>query len=402
MRRDRRRKALWIILLSVLLWTGGGVLCSREIYAAETGADAAEVNTSQGEGGDEGTYKRRIINIGIVLSGFAFMGILSWIAFKTDEENTKKLEQGFAEFDRIIEKYEQVRKGRSFDDMRLKYSSIKEGIRNHWGTIQAGEPLSEEAQEVLGLRKYLDRAFWEDEFSVMDEAKKKIDDHYSERPGRKMQKYREYRNELASTKGKTKKEKIQEIEEYCHLAKEIVEDICDYEAKVNRYIRHDCSVIDAEETGAIASAILNLDIRYDIQIREITGQGKRRGKMSCHGADGKYRKGIFCLDDITVLGSGKLGEVIGSTGIYACGYDSEAYAEWILGKRLWIYACEIGCGAEKEGIELRSIREFSCVPLGEEAEAKPEKSALLCPGKEYRLTCRTDKQEASMIVKISE
>ena len=113
--------------------------------------------------------------------------------------------------------------------------------------------------------------------------------------------------------------------------------------------------------------------------------------MSCHNADGTYRKGISCLDDITVLGCGKLGEVIGNTGIYVYGYDGEE---------------------ETKGIALKGIRAFVCAlleteeRLGEEteseAEAKPEKSAFLCPGKEYRLTCRTDKQEASMIVKISE
>lgn len=54
MRRDRRRKALWIILLSVLLWTKDGALCSRGTYAADTETDAA-IKTSQGESGDEGT-----------------------------------------------------------------------------------------------------------------------------------------------------------------------------------------------------------------------------------------------------------------------------------------------------------------------------------------------------------
>lgn len=386
MRRDRRRKALWIILLSVLLWTGGGVLCSREIYAAETGADAAEVNTSQGEGGSNEMTEDELISMGIVFSIVLFIVVLFWVITSIDEKNTEKLEQGFAEFDQIIEKYEQAKKGiKENDDLCsiLKLQIVDE-IEGGWQTII--QRMSEEAQKVFGVHKYLDTAFWEDEFSVVKEAVSAINNVETEQ---KMQEYRTCRNELASTKGKTKKEKIQKIEECCFFAKKISEDLDAHWAKIHYFATYGSSLSEAIYEGGTVFIILNTDIRYDIRIREITGQGKRRGKMSCRGADGKYQKGIFCLDDITVLGCGKLREVIGGTGIYAFGYSS-------------LTTVLHGTAAEKEGIELRSIREFSCVPLGEEAEAKPEKSALLCPGKEYRLTCRTDKQEASMIVKISE
>lgn len=386
MRRDRRRKALWIILLSVLLWTEGGVLCSREIYAAETGADAAEVNTSQGEGGSNEMTEDELISMGIVFSIVLFIVVLFWVITSIDEKNTEKLEQGFAEFDRIMKEFK--RKDNIVETLSCIFleGDIDRGMQNHWGIIEAGELLSEEAQEAFGLRKYLDKAFWNDVVSVRDEVIKEINDLK-----REMEEYQICRNELASKKGKTKREKIQIIEKYCRLAKKISEDSDDGRAKLHDFVTHGSFVEDAENTGKMVSKILNTEIRCDIRIRAITGQEKRRGKMSCHNADGTYRKGISCLDDITVLGCGKLGEVIGNTGIYVYGYDGEE---------------------ETKGIALKGIRAFVCAlleteeRLGEEteseAEAKPEKSALLCPGKEYRLTCRTDKQEASMIVKISE
>ncbi len=334
----------------------------------------AEVEV-QGTVKDQGVG-RMIKNIVIIFVVCFVICIILLLCLR--EGKKKRLEAQFKELKRMDKKFWRILADfqKDCEKMQENEEAVKnalEGFGEGEGYIKGikelADLLTEEQKEDFALREYLEDGFETNLFQRAREIELSVD-----KCEKSIKACREQWETLEIDK---KNINGMELKIYYE---ETLEALL-YVEQSHKELQQENKILSKKimEMGGAAKTVetmLNTEIVCDLILKKIKDMDVN-GRKSCRDIIGEYQKGYYKLDDVIILTQGKLGDCIGSTGIYVYGYEDEN---------------------GNAGLELRSTKDFSCEIWPDEVEVVSQKAAGLLRGKEYEVKIQSDYQKETLTI----
>ncbi len=337
----------------------------------------AEV-TVQGNLSDKGVARMVVKIVIVAVLMIILLFILSGLRIRRKKE---QLGEMFSEFERIASEFTKMinvcdEEKEKFQENESRVRRALHGEGKKMGVLEFAGLLEEEQREDFGLDVYQRENYEEDILAEGKKIQKEI-----ENAKRGIGIYKGKEESIKKNQGNVDNA-IKEIRECCGRASEELDKV----KNGYRMLREQNEKLIGKirkmgiEAGTVEDMLEN-EIVCKLSIREITTLPNVMGQKGCRNDAGKYIKGFYKLDDVKILGKGKLGDNIGKTGIYIYGYEDEDGSV---------------------GLELRSMREFrfGLQRAGNGTDMELKKEAVLLSGNRYSVKIQVNRWEVGMILEV--
>lgn len=321
--------------------------------------------------------QRFLLCLGI-LAVLALLAVV-FLLWQRKKKEEQKLADLFARFHHLQAQLEASLSSHSEQPLNELHEMIRlilNGNRKVPGLVDMARELTEEQREDFGVNEFLAEKF---DINAVVRAKAFCGIIRSERNA--VEELAKKVKALEENPGNPK-EAIANMEKDCREAEErknrVAGRLLDLQDEMEKIRALEERM---EEVAGSVDEMLSTPVRCDLFVDDISALPGAMGLYAATGFDGQYRRAGYELDQVHLLGYGKLGEQIGDTGIYVYGYEADMGGL---------------------GLQLRSTREFTCQSTADPQDVQTGRKAILWNRKEYQLTVNMEARKVTMILRVGQ